>query len=77
MGGSGMGLEDRDWYREAYKEKERKYGSDFSRNPGTGRGPFRKSSGLKTAVVYLVIIVVIVALVYILKNPSIIPMLKR
>ena len=72
-----MGLEDRDWYREAYKEKERKYGSDFSRNPGTGRVPSRKSSGLNIAVVYLVIIAVIVALVYILKNPSIIPMLKR
>ena len=25
-----MGLYDRDWYREAYQEKERKYGSDFS-----------------------------------------------
>ena len=25
-----MGLEDRDWYREDYRAKEKKYGSDFS-----------------------------------------------
>ncbi len=25
-----MGLEDRDWYRDAYREKERKYDGDFS-----------------------------------------------
>ena len=25
-----MGLQDRDWYREEYQEKEKKYGSDFS-----------------------------------------------
>ena len=29
-----MGLEDRDWYREAYKEKEEKYGPDFSAKGG-------------------------------------------
>ena len=28
-----MGLQDRDWYREEYQAKEKKYGSDFS---GTG-----------------------------------------
>lgn len=27
-----MSIEDRDWYREAYKEKEEKYGGDFSLN---------------------------------------------
>lgn len=25
-----MGMYDRDWYRESYKEKEEKYGGDFS-----------------------------------------------
>ena len=37
-----MGLEDRDWYRKAYKEKEQKYGSDFS---GNNR---QKNSGVRT-----------------------------
>ena len=27
-----MGMYDRDWYRESYKEKEEKYGGDFSQN---------------------------------------------
>ncbi len=27
-----MGIYDRDWYKEAYKQKEEKYGSDFSSN---------------------------------------------
>lgn len=27
-----MGIYDRDWYKEAYKKKEEKYGSDFSGN---------------------------------------------
>ena len=28
-----MSLYDRDWYREAYKEKEQKYGKDFRYKP--------------------------------------------
>ncbi len=42
-----MSIEDRDWYREAYKEKEEKYGGDFSLhskpkiNSGNGNPPRR------------------------------------
>lgn len=48
--GESMGIEDRDWYREAYRDKEKKYGSDFSSGPSykTIQIKQKKSSGLKT-----------------------------
>ena len=74
-----MGLEDRDWYREAYKEKEKKYGSGFSRNPGRTK-PYnkaRRSSGLKTVMIYVVIVVVVIAAVIALQSPTVKAMLSR
>lgn len=74
-----MGLEDRDWYREAYKEKEKKYGSDFSRNPGRAKqyNKPRKSSGLKTVLIYAIIVAVVIAAVIALQSPTVKAMLNR
>jgi len=68
-----MGMEDRDWYREAYKEKEKKYGSDFSRNPGRTRADnkVRKASGLKTVMIYVAVIAVVIAAVIALQSPTV------
>lgn len=74
-----MGLEDRDWYREAYKEKEKKYGSDFSRNPGRAKpnNKTRKTSGLKTVMIYVIIVAVVIAAVIALQSPTVKAMLNR
>lgn len=74
-----MGIEDRDWYREAYRNKEKTYGSDFSGKPKlrivAGR-PGRNST-LKTVVIYVVVILAALGLIMLLKSPSVAALLKR
>lgn len=78
-GGEHMGIEDRDWYREAYREKEKKYGTDFSGKPSFKiiTGTPRKKKGMGTILIYLLMIAIAVAIVMALNNPSIGSALKK
>ena len=71
--GESMGIEDRDWYREAYRDKEKKYGSDFSSGPSykTIQIKQKKSSGLKTLAIYVAVIGVALAIVMALESPAV------
>ena len=74
-----MGIYDRDWYKEEYKKKEAKYGSDFSRNSKIQfvTEKRKKSSVIKTVLIYVAVIAVVIALVLALRFPSVSALLKR
>ena len=73
-----MGIQDRDWYRESYREKERKYGSDFSSRSSSSKTNDRtvtikphKSSGLKTVMIYIVIVAVVLGIILAIQSPEV------